>query len=78
MPKGCPMCCRALEEIERIVIQIQELTSMYLSRSERFVTQENLAEREKLASEHREAVENAVNKVVGMSREARDAECREV
>ena len=27
MPKECPMCCRALEEIERMVFQIEEITA---------------------------------------------------
>jgi predicted transcriptional regulator len=78
MPTDCPDCCRALEEIERIAFHIEEMTSMYLSRSEGSMTRENLAEREKLVSEHRKAVENAVNEIVRMSREARDVECQEV
>ena len=36
MPSGCPHCCRALEEIERMVFQIEEITSKYLpSREQR-------------------------------------------
>ena len=61
MPKECIHCCRALEEIERMVIQIEEITSMYLP-----------------GSEQREAVEKVVKRIVKVSREARDAECREV
>ena len=61
MPKNCPMCCRALEEIEGMVFQIEEITSKYLS-----------------GSEQREAVEKVVKRIVSLSREARDAECREV
>ena len=60
MPQGCPHCCRALEEIERMVFQIEEITSKHLPRGE-----------------HREAVEKVVNRIVKVSREARDAECRE-
>ena len=60
MPNGCPTCCRALEEIERMVFQIEEITSKYLP-----------------SSEHREAVEKVVKSIVKVSREARDAECRE-
>ena len=60
MPGGCPSCCRALEEIERMVFQIEEITSKYLA-----------------SSEHREAVEKVVKSIVKVSREARDAECRE-
>jgi hypothetical protein len=78
MPGGCPECCRALEDIERIALQLKDMTSTHLSRSERFFAQENLAERERLVSEHRRAVESAVNSIVRMSREARDAECLEV
>jgi hypothetical protein len=78
MPGGCPHCCRALEDIERIALQLKDMNSTYLSCSERFFAQENLAERERLVSEHRRAVESAVNSIVRMGREARDAECREV
>ena len=60
MPKDCVGCCRALEEIERMVFQIEEITSKYLS-----------------SGEHREAVEKVVKRIVNVSREARDAECRE-
>jgi len=60
MPRECPNCCRALEEIERLVFQIEEITSKYLSRGEQ-----------------REAVNKAVKNIVSLSREARDAECRE-
>ena len=34
MPKDCVHCCRALEEIERIVFQIEEITSINLSSGE--------------------------------------------
>ena len=30
MPNDCPNCCRALEEIEGKVMQIEEITSRYL------------------------------------------------
>ena len=59
MPTGCPMCCRALEEIEHMVFQIEAITSKYLS-----------------SGEEREAVEKVVKRIVKVSREARDAECR--
>jgi len=60
MPKECIGCCRALEEIERIVFQIEEITSKYLP-----------------IVEQREAVEKLVKRIVVVSREAREAECRE-
>ena len=60
MPKDCLTCCRALEEIERMVFQIEEITTKYLS-----------------SGEQREAVEEVVKRIVSISREARDAECRE-
>jgi hypothetical protein len=60
MPTSCPDCCRALEEIERMVPKIEEITSKYLS-----------------SGEHRQAVEKVVKRIVNLSREARDAECRE-
>ena len=60
MPGGCPSCCRALEEIERMVFQIEEITSRYLP-----------------GGEQREAVAKVVKRIVKVSREARDAECRE-
>ena len=60
MPNGCPECCRALEEIEAKVMQIEEITSRYLP-----------------GSEQREAVEKLVKRIIKVSREARDAECRE-
>jgi hypothetical protein len=60
MPNDCPDCCRALEEIERLVIQIEAITSKHLS-----------------SGEQREAVEKVVKRIVKVSREARDAECRE-
>jgi hypothetical protein len=60
MPTDCPNCCRALEEIERMVFQIEEITSKYLS-----------------SGEQREVVEKVVKRIVNVSREARDAECRE-
>ena len=60
MPKGCPTCCRALEEIEGMVVQIEEITSKYLP-----------------SGEQRDAVEKVVKRVIRISREARDAECRE-
>ncbi len=34
MPKDCPACCRALEEIERMVFQIEEITAKYLPSGE--------------------------------------------
>ena len=60
MPKGCPDCCRALKEIERMVLPIEEISSKYIS-----------------SSDHREAVESVVKRIVKLSREARAAECRE-
>lgn len=60
MPNDCPACCRALEEIEGLVFQIEAITSKYLS-----------------SGEQREAVEKVVKRIVQVSREARDAECRE-
>jgi hypothetical protein len=60
MPNGCPQCCSALDEIERMVFQIGEITSKYLP-----------------GGEQREAVEKVVKRIVKVSREARDAECRE-
>jgi hypothetical protein len=60
MPKNCPSCCRALEEIEGMVFQIEEITSKYLSNGEQ-----------------REAVQKVLKRIVKLSREARDAECRE-
>jgi hypothetical protein len=59
MPTSCPSCCRALEEIEGMVFQIEEITSKYLP-----------------SSEQREAVEKIVKRIVKISREAREAECR--
>ena len=59
MPNDCPECCRALEEIEGMLFQIEEITSKYL-----------------LSDEQREAVEKIVKRIVQVSREARDAECR--
>jgi hypothetical protein len=60
MPRGCPNCCRALEEIEGMVFQIGEITSKYLS-----------------SGEQRETVEKVVKRIVKVSREAREAECRD-
>ena len=60
MPRDCLTCCRALEEIESMVFQIEEITSKYLS-----------------SGEHRQAVEKVVKRIVKVSREAREAECRE-
>ena len=34
MPKECPSCCRALEEIEGLVFQIEAITSKYLPSDE--------------------------------------------
>lgn len=76
MPNDCPECCRALAEIERMVVDIKEMTEIFLSRSERFMTQGTLGEREKLVSEHRTGVETLVNKITRSSREARDAACQ--
>ena len=60
MPNDCPYCCRALEEIEGLVYQIEAITSKVLP-----------------SGEQREAVEKLVKRIVKVSREARDAECRE-
>ena len=60
MPKECLTCCRALEEIERMVFQIEEITAKYLP-----------------SGEQREAVEKVVKRIVRISREAREVECRE-
>ena len=59
MPNGCPSCCRALEEIEGLVFQIEAITSKNLP-----------------SGEQREAVGKVVKRIVKVSREARDAECR--
>jgi hypothetical protein len=59
MPNSCPQCCRALEEIEGMVYQIEAFTSKYLS-----------------SGEQREAVEKLVKRIVKVSQEAREVECR--
>ena len=74
MPNGCPYCCRALEEIEGLAAQIERMTSSYLAGLEKFMTQANPAEREKLVSEHRSAVGSAAGRIRSISRAARDAE----
>ena len=60
MPRNCPMCCRALEEIERMVPQMKEITSKHVT-----------------SGEPREAMQKVLKRIVTISREARDAECRE-
>ena len=60
MPNDCPACCRALEQIEGLVIQIEKITAKDLPNGEQ-----------------RDAVAKTVKSIVRISREARDAECRE-
>ena len=60
MPTDCPRCCRALQDIERLVIQIEEITSTFLP-----------------GGDQREAVTKLAGRIVSLSRDAREAECRE-
>ena len=60
MPRNCPTCCRTLEEIERLVPQMEDITSKYVTNVDQ-----------------REAVQKILKRIVNVSREAREAECRE-
>jgi glutaredoxin len=45
MPNDCPQCCRALEEIERMVLQIEEITAKHLSSGEQRQAMEKVVKR---------------------------------
>ena len=56
MPGGCPDCCRALEEIERMVFQIEEISSKHISSSDHREVVEKVVKRiVKLSREARAA-----------------------
>ena len=56
MPTSCPYCCRALEEIESMVYQIEAITSKYLPSGEPREAVEKLVKRiVKVSREARDA-----------------------